>query len=241
MIVAGVDPGMACCGYTVIYCDEAGRFLRLGAWGTVVTKPTDGDTMRRARLVVEALKPYLAQADRCGIETQHARWGETKQEIRGKAARTMNVALVAGAVGQAARDLGLDVVEVTPQHAKLALAGRGNADKGAMKSMARSMTRVEMDDAQADALGMALACARVVIVPDGAATGTQDVAEATKTARGARARGKVGALDVTEGKRGSRGDSGAARGIEGVRDDVVAKLPPGVLAAAARGQERGKR
>lgn len=64
---------------------------------------------------------------------------------------------VMGAILLAVASSGLPVVEVPPTKAKLALAGKGNADKTMMQLAARAYLTPGFDEHAADALGVALA------------------------------------------------------------------------------------
>jgi Holliday junction resolvasome RuvABC endonuclease subunit len=69
---------------------------------------------------------------------------------------------VSGALMAAAALKGLMVVEVTPQAGKIALTGKGNADKAAMQARARAYGVT--GEHEADALGVALVAVGMVEV-----------------------------------------------------------------------------
>ena len=95
--------------------------------------------------------------DLVGIETQHARVRDVRM-VQG----VVKVAAMRGALTGAAAACGVRVVAINPKTAKLAILGRGNADKkqivGMVKRMYPHLKRLSMD--KADAVAIALAAER---------------------------------------------------------------------------------
>ena len=157
-IVLGVAPGIAVCGYAVLqggefYCPDGGLPIKPGI---IRTEARDGNDAARISRILDAL-PNLPRVDVLAVERQHGAGGKNEAEIRGRAASAQRVAAVRGAVTAWAQARGVgQMVEVSPQKAKKALAGYGKASKQAMVAAARLRFRVKIGQDAADAVGMAL-------------------------------------------------------------------------------------
>jgi len=160
LVAAGVDPGLAKCGYCLL------RGETLLAVGVIRTKKSDGPEEARIRAIIDALREVIdlcpEEVTLLAVETQHAQSGATLSEIRGKASRAMSVAAVRGAVIEVAYSLGIRVCEVSPQEGKRALTGSGKADKQQMMAMALARFGEKLASDAADACGIALAGMQVV-------------------------------------------------------------------------------
>lgn len=153
--VLGLDPGLATAGWA--YRDDLfpGAPWRAGVWRT---SPADGDAAQRMALLLNCFRALATStgAEVLAMETQYLR----PDKPGGVGRSVLLVARVAGAMVGIARERGLGVVEITPQRAKLALAGKGNADKREMvraANRAYGLNLLLKDEHAADALGMALA------------------------------------------------------------------------------------
>jgi len=136
---------------TIGYCFYDGAVLASGEIGL-----KHSDIAVRCRLAFAQFNGLLELyqlPDVIAIESPVARFGSA----------VIAQARVSGALLCAASLKQILVVEVAPQLAKKALAGRGNADKTAMMAAAWERYGVRGEHAS-DALGVALAAAKVVSV-----------------------------------------------------------------------------
>lgn len=88
-----------------------------------------------------------------GVEILGVEWpfvGENAQSA-------LDLAACCGVALAAAGERGLSTYQLSPQQAKLALAGHGGADKDAMMAAARARFGRQLPKDQADAVGIALA------------------------------------------------------------------------------------
>jgi len=166
MLILGVDPGLKATGICVVEGTEVtDRAL-------ITTSPEDGDEGQRvqdiagkAYLFIEGLgEGVSADNTILAIEAQHFEdvrgdHEEARRERAAKAASTIQVAHVAGALMEVAARFGLQVVVVQPKFAKRALTGNGNASKAQVRGMAARMAGVEADEiSEHEADAVAVAC-----------------------------------------------------------------------------------
>lgn len=149
MLVLGIDPGTALCGYGFVRAqnDE----FTLAAYG-VVSTPANSPLPSRLNQIFDALSSLVAQhrPDAAAVEklffAKNARTALTVGHARG-------VALLVAARAN------LPVYEYTPNEIKQAIVGYGGADKHQMQQMVRVLLRLdfvpEPDDA-ADAIAIAI-------------------------------------------------------------------------------------
>lgn len=136
---------------TIGYCLYDGAVL---ASGQIALKADDiAERCRLAYAQLNGLLELYERPDVIAIESPVARYGSA----------VIAQARVSGALLCAASLAQLMVVEVTPQAAKKALTGRGNADKGLMQSRAGFKYGITGEHAS-DALGVALAAVNLVTV-----------------------------------------------------------------------------
>jgi Holliday junction resolvasome RuvABC endonuclease subunit len=157
VIIIGVDPGLACCGAAVVGDGDC--------WGIETWKhgPREGTAEERGAAYVQDLfnllvDPLTPREITLAVESQFTaphgtagQWGDVQ-----------NVTLIRGMLCGAAAAWGWRVVSVTPAEGKLALTGRGNSDKRAMRKMAQLRFALPKLPSEhiADALGVALAAQR---------------------------------------------------------------------------------
>ena len=152
VIVLGIDPGSAVCGYGVVAFDEG--VLRLVDAGTVRTDPAETDAERLRRLH-SALTELLVQhrPERVGIERLYFQRNVQTAMAVGQA---RGVALLAVA------EAGVAVDEPTPNEVKQAVCGNGAADKQQVATMVGRLLEISvagMPDDATDALAVAIGCA----------------------------------------------------------------------------------
>lgn len=150
MLVLGVDPGSAICGYGLVAGTPGA--MRYVAAGTIRCASLAAGPKRLLRIhenllsIIEQYAPTVLSIERhfVAINVQSAfRLGE---------ARAMAML--------AAAERGLEMFEYPPTEVKLAIAGHGHADKAQVKYMVRRTLKldpsVELADDAADALAVAM-------------------------------------------------------------------------------------
>lgn len=153
MVVLGIDPGYARCGWAVIK-DEGGEITALG-FGCIETKD-DLEAGQRLRAVSDKIADLLLEyrPDRVAIE---------KLFFQSNAKTAFGVAEARGAILATCARTGIAIVEKTPPEVKLAVTGSGRADKIQVRKMVMALCRLDQpphpDDA-ADALAIAIAGVR---------------------------------------------------------------------------------
>ncbi len=152
VIVLGIDPGSAVCGYGVVAL-EAGALKLLDA-GIVRTDPGQTDAERLRRLHA-ALRDLLAQhrPERVGIERLY---------FQRNVQTAMAVGQARGVALLAAADAGVPIDEPTPNEVKQAVCGNGAADKAQVAAMVGRLLGISVEgvpDDATDALAVAIGCA----------------------------------------------------------------------------------
>ncbi len=149
MLVLGIDPGTALCGYGLVRAE--GDKMSLVAYGAVSTS---------AKL---PLAERLLQIHRelAGLIAEHHPEATAVEKLFfSKNTRTaLTVGHARGVALLSAAEAGLPVYEYTPNEVKQAIVGYGGADKNQMQQMVRMLLHLdfvpEPDDA-ADAVAIAI-------------------------------------------------------------------------------------
>lgn len=149
MLVLGIDPGTALCGYGLVRSEN--DEFSLTAYGAVST-PANSPLPSRLHQIYDSLSKMVAQhkPDAAAVEklffAKNARTALAVGHARG-------VALLVAAQAN------LPVYEYTPNEIKQAIVGYGGADKHQVQQMVRVLLRLdfvpEPDDA-ADAIAIAI-------------------------------------------------------------------------------------
>lgn len=152
MVVLGIDPGIARCGWGII--QREGQILRCLDYGCIETGKHESDG---ARLVVvrRALTEVLQRQkiDRVGVE---------KLFFSKNAKTAFQVGQARGVIMLVLQEAGLQPFECTPNEVKSAVAGYGAADKKQMQEMVRvslKLAQIPRPDDAADALAVAITVA----------------------------------------------------------------------------------
>lgn len=150
MVVLGVDPGTALCGFGVVEEGEGGR-LRLLDHGVIAT-PAGLPLAERLRCIHEGLTRLLARYRPTAVAVEELFFARN--------ARTaLSVGQARGVALLAAAQAGAPVYEYTPRQVKQAVVGYGSAPKAQVQEMVRLVlgleTAPEPDDA-ADAVAIAI-------------------------------------------------------------------------------------
>lgn len=154
MIILGIDPGTARCGWGVIKKEE-GKNLLL-AFGCIETSknlPHSDRVLEVYNQIIKLIKQF--KPDRVGVE----------ELFFAKNVKTaITVAEVRGAILLALKQKKVEIIEFTPYQIKQAVTGYGNADKNQIQKMVKILLKLdtipEPDDA-ADGLAIAIASAQV--------------------------------------------------------------------------------
>jgi crossover junction endodeoxyribonuclease RuvC len=164
MVVLGIDPGLANCGFGVV----VGRGDRLlAADGGVIETPAAHATERRLAALHERVADLLDEHDPDAVALEALYFG---QNVR----TAFAVGQARGVVLVAAGQRGVACVDYTPQQVKGAVCGAGRADKGQVARMVRgllSLPEPPRPDHAADALAVAICHANLVPLAAAAAGG----------------------------------------------------------------------
>ncbi len=150
MLVLGVDPGSAVCGYGLV--DGRGGEMRCVAAGTIRATSLEPGPRRLLRIhenllsIIDQFLPGAISLER------HFVSANVQSAFRIGEARAMAML--------AAAERNLELFEYPPNQVKLAIAGHGHADKAQVKYMVRRTLKLdsamELADDAADALAIAI-------------------------------------------------------------------------------------
>jgi crossover junction endodeoxyribonuclease RuvC len=153
LVILGIDPGTAICGYGVIADDGGGR-LSARTYGSIKTEPSSS-APERLLLVFRNLGDI--------IDTFHPDLISIEQLFFNRNVSTaMSVGQARGVALLACALRGLPVMEFTPLVVKQTVTGYGRADKRQVQFMVKTllnMDRIPSPDDAADALAVAICCA----------------------------------------------------------------------------------
>jgi crossover junction endodeoxyribonuclease RuvC len=164
MVVLGIDPGLANCGFGVVV--RRGDRL-LAADGGVIETPAAHPTERRLATLHERIGDLLDEHDPDAVALEALYFG---QNVR----TAFAVGQARGAVLVAAGQRSVACVDYTPQQVKGAVCGAGRADKGQVARMVQgllSLPEPPRPDHAADALAVAICHANLVPLAAAAAGG----------------------------------------------------------------------
>lgn len=149
MVILGVDPGTAICGYGLI--EKEGNHLKRIAFGAILTAPETATALRLQQIshelqaIIEQYRPDVMAVEQLFFN-KNVRTALTVGQARG-------VILLAGA------EAGLDIMEYTPLQVKMAVVGYGRAEKKQVQEMVRillCLKEIPKPDDAADALAIAI-------------------------------------------------------------------------------------
>lgn len=149
MVVLGIDPGLANCGFGVVR-RGGGRLVALDG-GVVSTPPGDLPERRLAELQA-GIEALLARHEPDALAMEALYFG---QNVR----TAFAVGQARGAVLCAAGRLGVECSDYTPQQVKGAVCGSGRADKAQVTRMVQTLLSLPAPpapDHAADALAVAI-------------------------------------------------------------------------------------
>ena len=149
MVVLGIDPGLANCGFGVVV--RRGHRL-FAADGGVIETPARVAPERRLALLHERVAGLLEEHEPDSVALEALYFG---QNVR----TAFSVGQARGAVMLAAGQRGVACVDYTPQQVKGAVCGAGRADKAQVARMVQallSLPEPPRPDHAADALAVAI-------------------------------------------------------------------------------------
>jgi crossover junction endodeoxyribonuclease RuvC len=152
VIVMGVDPGTAMCGYGVVARD--GSALRLVDYGCIQTA-NDRPLEARLRIIHEAIAGLIAIHHPIAVGVERLFFNKNVQTA-------FAVGQARGVVLLAAAQHDVPVVEWGPHEVKVAVTGYGKAQKDQVQRMVQAiltMTVLPRPDDAADALAVAICTA----------------------------------------------------------------------------------
>lgn len=150
MIVLGIDPGTATCGYGVVSEDDAGdaRLVRYGVFQTRAGTPMPQRLFTIHRELTTVIQ-----------ETSPGALAVEELFFKRNVTTAITVGQARGVVLLAAAQAGLPVYEYTPAEVKQTLVGYGGADKRQVQEMLRMMLgldEIPRPDDAADAIAVAI-------------------------------------------------------------------------------------
>lgn len=149
MVILGVDPGTAICGYGLI--EKEGNHLKRIAFGAILTAPETATALRLQQIsrelqaIIERYRPDVMAVEQLFFN-KNVRTALAVGQARG-------VILLVGA------EAGLDIMEYTPLQVKMAVVGYGRAEKKQVQEMVRillCLNEIPKPDDAADALAIAI-------------------------------------------------------------------------------------
>jgi crossover junction endodeoxyribonuclease RuvC len=167
VIILGIDPGLANTGWGIVEAD--GSRFRCVAYGCIRTAGGD-DTAHRCKAVRDGLADLIGRYGPAEVAIESIYFSRN-------VATAMTTGHARGAALVAVADAGMPVGEYGPGEIKLAVVGRGSADKEQVAYMVRTILGLDHDptpDHAADALAAAICHAnqRVARAREREATGT---------------------------------------------------------------------
>lgn len=149
MIILGIDPGTALCGYGILQSD--GDAMQAVAYGALTT-PSNWEMPRRLQHIFAELTALIAKHQPTDVVVEKLFFSKNVRTA-------LSVGQARGVVLLAAAQAGVALHEYTPLQVKQAVVGYGRADKQQVQQMVRLLLQLDAipqpDDA-ADALAIAI-------------------------------------------------------------------------------------
>ncbi|QGG46685.1 crossover junction endodeoxyribonuclease RuvC [Heliorestis convoluta] len=155
MIILGIDPGTALCGYGLI--EVQGNRLSSLAYGVIRTT-AEKPLPSRLLMIAEELEALIAKYKPHRLAVEEVFFSRN-------VTTAMTVGQARGVILLAAAKAGIPVSEYKPTQVKQAVVGYGRAEKGQVQDMVRlllCLSEKPKPDDVADALAVAICCAHSV-------------------------------------------------------------------------------
>ena len=152
MVILGIDPGTATTGFGVI---KAGKGLRCLDYGLIQTEPCLA-AGERLRVINKELNKLTKKYEPEALAVESLYFFKNMKTA-------LPVSQAKGVVLLTAAQKKIPVHEFTPLQAKMAVAGYGKAEKKQVQEMIKiilNLKKVPKPDDAADALAVAICCAR---------------------------------------------------------------------------------
>ncbi len=152
MLVLGIDPGTARCGWGVV--EKRGNVLNAVEYGIIETSK-DMPQSVRLKTVYEKIFQIIKKFDPEVMAVE-------KIFFNRNVTNALSVGEARGVILLAGEKAGIEITEYTPLQVKMALTGYGKAEKKQVESMVMrilNLKSVPKPDDTADALAVALCCA----------------------------------------------------------------------------------
>jgi len=149
MIILGVDPGTAICGYGILQSD--GDRLAVVTYGAITT-PSDWQLPRRLAHIYRELTALIVQHQPTDAVVEKLFFSKNVRTA-------LSVGQARGVALLAAAQANLGIHEYTPLEVKQAVVGYGRADKNQVQQMVRMLLQLDelpQPDDAADALAIAI-------------------------------------------------------------------------------------
>ena len=149
MVILGIDPGTARCGYGLI--DETSGALKLIDCGLIETTPETSDA-DRLNAIFTSLNDLIARHRPAAVAVEKLFYGNNSRTA-------MAVGQARGVILLAAATHGVETAEYTPVQVKQAVSGYGAADKHQVKAMVKTLLNLKEltgHDDTSDALAIAI-------------------------------------------------------------------------------------
>ena len=150
MIILGIDPGYARCGYGIL--ETEGQGFKVLTYGCIETSKDEA--------MPERLKRVYDEISRLVAEFEPDKAAVEKLFFAKNTKTALAVAQARGVILLALAENKLPIVELTAMQIKQALTGYGGADKAQMQEMTKiilKLAEIPRPDDAADALGVAFA------------------------------------------------------------------------------------
>ncbi len=149
MVILGIDPGTARCGYGVV--EESGGNLKLVDCGIVET-PAGTSTAMRLTVIYTRLNGLIVDHNPEAVAVEQLFYGNNSRTA-------LAVGQARGVILLAAATNNVETAEYTPLQVKQAVTGYGRADKHQVKSMVKTLLdlkELKGHDDTSDALAVAI-------------------------------------------------------------------------------------
>lgn len=152
MLILGIDPGLANCGWGIIEASQEAKNLRLVSCGVLKTQKSDGKRGLRLSLIKQEIDQLLLKYQPQEAAIEDLFFFKNKKTA-------FAVSQTHGVITLGLEEAGIPVYNYTPLHIKLALTGYGKATKKQIQYMTQKFLNLSENPRpahSADALAVAL-------------------------------------------------------------------------------------
>jgi len=152
MIILGIDPGLASCGWAVIE-ETRDKRLEIRNCGVIKTSP-DVSFGKRLFIIGSELEKIINEFKPVTVAIEEIFFAKNVKTA-------ITVSHARGAIVLTCAKMGLEICEFTPLQVKQALTGYGQADKNQVGFMVKNILKLEVlpkDDNTVDAIAIGICC-----------------------------------------------------------------------------------